>query len=109
MDAMGAFREVVEFWVCGIMICTDDNNRWVAAMDEKHTFSVVLEPHEGGFLVHVPALPEIVTGGETEEEALAMARDAIALVLESRRERREAIPVEIGKARVREVIVSVAA
>jgi predicted RNase H-like HicB family nuclease len=64
---------------------------------------------EGGFLVHVPALPEVVTGGDTEEEALAMAREAIELELESRRERGEEIPTEVGKARVREVTVSVAA
>jgi antitoxin HicB len=36
--------------------------------------------------VRVPALPEIVTEGDTEEEALAMAQDAIELVLLSRRE-----------------------
>lgn len=86
-----------------------EGNHRIVAVNENYTFTVVLEPHEGGFLVHVPALPEVVTGGETEEEALAMARDAIALVLESRRERQEEIPLEIGKARVREVTVSVAA
>jgi antitoxin HicB len=43
---------------------------------------VVLEPElEGGFTVRVPALPEIVTYGKNEEEALAMAEDAIRLVL----------------------------
>ena len=44
----------------------------------------VLEPdiEEGGFVVHVPALPEIVTEGDSEAEALAMAEDAIGLVLE---------------------------
>ncbi len=50
----------------------------------SYTYSVILEPaEEGGFLVHVPALPEICTEGETEEEALAMAKDAIELVIES--------------------------
>ena len=34
--------------------------------------------------MHVPALPEIVTEGDTEAEALAMAKDAIELVVESR-------------------------
>jgi antitoxin HicB len=82
-----------------------EGNHRIVAVNENYTFTVVLEPHEGGFLVHVPARPEVVTGGETEEEALAMARDAIALVLESRQEE---IPLEIGKARVREVTVSVA-
>jgi antitoxin HicB len=47
------------------------------------TFSVVLEPEEGGgFIVRVPSLPEIVTYGHDQAEALAMADDAIALVLE---------------------------
>ena len=64
-------------------------------MSATRTYAIVLEPtEEGGFLVHVPALPEVVTGGDTEEEALAMAREAIELVLESRRERGEEIPAE---------------
>jgi antitoxin HicB len=79
-------------------------------MNATRTYSIVLEPmEEGGFLVHVPALPEVVTGGDTEEEALAMAREAIELVLESRRERGEEIPVDVAKPQVREVTVSVAA
>jgi antitoxin HicB len=79
-------------------------------MSATLTYSIVLEPmEEGGFLVHVPALPEVVTGGDTEEEALAMAREAIELVLESRRERGEEIPVDVAKPQVREVTVSVAA
>jgi antitoxin HicB len=64
---------------------------------------------EGGFLVRVPALPEVVTGGDTEDEALAMAKEAIELVLASRQERGEDIPVESGKPQVREVTVSTVA
>ena len=57
-------------------------------MSATRTYSIVLEPmEEGSSLVHVSALPEVVTGGDTEEEALAMAREAIELVLESRRAR----------------------
>ena len=79
-------------------------------MTKRLTYTVVLEPHdEGGFLVHVPALPEVVTGGDTEDEALAMAKEAIELVLASRRERGEDIPTEVGKAQMREVTVSLAA
>ena len=53
------------------------------AVDQKRTFAVVLEPEdEGGFTVRVPSLPEIVTYGKDEREALAMAEDAIRLVLE---------------------------
>lgn len=52
-------------------------------MRDELSYTVVLEPQpEGGFTVHVPALPEVVTEGETEDEALAMARDAIQLVVD---------------------------
>ena len=79
-------------------------------MSATRTYSIVLEPmEEGGFLVHVPALPEVVTGGDSEDEALAMAREAIELVLESRRERGEDIPVDVARPQVREVTVSIAA
>ena len=67
-------------------------------MSTTYTYSVVLEPsEEDGFIVHVPALPEICTEGDTETEALAMAREAIGLVIASRIERGEALPVETGK------------
>lgn len=46
---------------------------------------VVLEPDEeaGGFVVTVPALSGCFTQGATEEEALANAKEAIELYLES--------------------------
>jgi antitoxin HicB len=37
---------------------------------------------EGGFTVTSPALPELVTQGDTPAEAFANARDALAAVLE---------------------------
>lgn len=78
-------------------------------MAHDRTFSVILEPQpEGGFTVFVPALPEIVTEGDTEEEAIAMAKDAIRLVLEDRSARGEDIPGD-SSTRIREVKVSVAA
>jgi antitoxin HicB len=62
-------------------------------MSQEFTATVLLEPaEEGGFLVLVPALPEVVTYGETEQEALAMAEDAIRLAIEYRREQGETIP-----------------
>jgi antitoxin HicB len=55
-------------------------------MKTKSNYSVVLEPQkDGGFTALVPALPEIVTEGETEAEALANAKEAIRVVLEYRR------------------------
>jgi antitoxin HicB len=56
-------------------------------MSKKHVYSVVLEPQEGGgFTVLVPALPEVVTEGDSEEEALANAEDAIRAIIEYRRD-----------------------
>ena len=44
-------------------------------MPENYSFSVVLEPQpDGGFSVLVPALPEVVTEGDDEQEALNMRR-----------------------------------
>ena len=43
-------------------------------MAASHSYSVILEPQEGGgFTVLVLALPEVVTDGDTEQEALANA------------------------------------
>ncbi len=79
-------------------------------MTASRTYSIVLEPMaEGGFLVHVPALPEVVTCGDDEDEALAMAQEAIELVIASRAERGEPIPDEVGEPRLRRVHVSLAA
>jgi len=63
------------------------------AVDKKRTFAVVLRPEpEGGFTVRVPALPEIVTYGADEAEALAMAKEAIELSLEYRLAEGEELP-----------------
>lgn len=78
-------------------------------MTTPRTYAVVLEPEtDGGFTVRVPALPEIVTYGDDEAEALAMAEDAIRLVLEDRLARGEPAPDD-AKPRIREVTVTLAA
>ncbi len=40
------------------------------------------EPEEGGYSVTVPSLPGVFTQGETIEEAIAMAKEAISLHIE---------------------------
>ena len=50
---------------------------------KEYSYTVLFEPADGGgYVVTCPALPEVVTQGETLEEARAMAIDAIRLVLE---------------------------
>jgi antitoxin HicB len=62
-------------------------------MTANYSFSVILEPQEeGGFTVLVPALPEVVTEGDDEQEALANAAEAIRAVVAFRRDHGIAIP-----------------
>ena len=50
----------------------------------EYTYTVLLQPEpEGGFTVTCPALPGLVTYGETLAEARAMAAEAIECYLES--------------------------
>lgn len=51
---------------------------------------------EGGYTVIVPTLPGCVTFGETVDEAIAMAREAIELYIEALQGRGEEIPTEEG-------------
>jgi len=59
-------------------------------------YSIVLipEPQEGGYGVIVPLLPGCFSQGETIEEAMAMAREAITLHLEGMAAAGEEIPEE---------------
>ena len=51
---------------------------------KTYNFTVLLTPDEtGGYVVTCPALPGVVTQGETIEEARAMAVEAIQCHIES--------------------------
>ena len=51
----------------------------------NYRYTIILHPdsEEGGYTVTVPALPGCITQGETVDEAIAMAKDAIRLHIES--------------------------
>jgi len=52
-------------------------------MEPAREYEVVLSPEpEGGFSVFVPELPSVATQGDTRDEALAMAKEAIEGYLE---------------------------
>lgn len=59
------------------------------------TYRVLLnrEP-EGGYTVTVPTLPGCITYGETVDEAIAMAKEAIGLYIESLVAHNEPVPDE---------------
>lgn len=51
---------------------------------KEYSYTVFSEPaQEGGYIVTVPALPGLVSEGDTLEKAKEMARDAIRSYLES--------------------------
>jgi len=72
------------------------------------TYTVILEPDPkaGGYTVLVPALPDCVTEGDTIEEALTNAREAIALTLEDIAAQGEPIPEDRADVRLERVSVS---
>ena len=58
-----------------------------------YSFTILVEPNDpDGYLVTCPALPGLVTEGETLDEAFAMAKDAIGGYLESLIKHGEPIP-----------------
>jgi predicted RNase H-like HicB family nuclease len=62
------------------------------------SYSVIFEPcPEGGYTVTVPALPGVVTEGDSLEDARAMAKEAIELHIESLKANGEPVPVEDEK------------
>lgn len=75
----------------------------------EYQYSIILHPdtEEGGYTVTVPALPGCVTQGETLEEAIAMAKDAIRLHIEGLIDVGESIPEE--REHPQAIIINVAA
>ena len=64
-------------------------------MRNEVTYTVHIEPaEEGGYVAYFPALPGCFTQGETLEEVIAMAKDALAGFLETLRTHGQPIPIE---------------
>jgi antitoxin HicB len=59
------------------------------------TYRVLLNPEpEGGYTASVPTLPGCITYGETVDEAILMAKEAVELYIESLVAHNEPIPDE---------------
>ncbi|RKR81324.1 putative RNase H-like HicB family nuclease [Mucilaginibacter gracilis] len=59
----------------------------------QRTYRILLTPEdEGGFSVSVPALPGCFTQGDTIDEAIEMAKEAISLYIETLEEEGSTIP-----------------
>jgi len=72
-------------------------------------YTIVLEPdtEEGGYTVTIPALPGCVTQGETVEECITRAREAIQGYIESLEKAGEPVPEETERPQV--ITIDVAA
>ncbi len=71
-------------------------------MAEYH-YSVILTPaEEGGYVVTCPALPGLITEGNSLEEARAMAQDAIRAYLESLQ--KDGLPIPADRLPLKEEI-----
>lgn len=73
----------------------------------KSTVVLIPDADTGGYTVTVPALPGLIAQGETREEALEMAREAIAFHIECLTDEGEVVPTE-GEIVVEHVEVAVA-
>jgi antitoxin HicB len=71
------------------------------------TYSIVVDPDpEGGFTVTVPSLPGCITQGETLEECVANAQEAIALYIEDLVASGEPVPEETAHPQLLQVTVA---
>ncbi|MDO8689839.1 MAG: type II toxin-antitoxin system HicB family antitoxin [Dehalococcoidia bacterium] len=78
-------------------------------MTREYRYMIILhpDPEDGGYTVTVRSLPGIATEGETFEEAISMAKEAIALHIEGLMAHGLAVPEEATNAQA--LIVGVAA
>lgn len=75
----------------------------------RYTILLYPDAEQGGYTVLVPALPGVVTEGDTLEEAMAMAKEAIELHIEGLIADGEPVPEEDAVPETAVVTVEVAA
>ncbi len=62
-------------------------------MSQIYKLPLILEPQpEGGYVVTCPLLPELITEGETVQDALQNANDALAAIVEALKELKRPLP-----------------
>jgi len=62
-------------------------------MSQIYKLPLVLEPQpEGGYVVTCPLLPELISEGETVQDALQNANDALAAIVEALKDLKRPLP-----------------
>ncbi|EQD59602.1 Uncharacterized protein family UPF0150 domain protein, partial [mine drainage metagenome] len=71
-------------------------------------YTVILEPDEEGrgFTVEVPALPGCITEGDTVEDAMSNAKEAIELFIETLKDLGKPIPKDVPVSDIRVVEIN---
>jgi len=70
-------------------------------MSEVYKLPLVLEPQpEGGYTVTCPVLPELITEGDTVQEAIQNANDALAAIIEAFQDLDQPLPPILQPARL---------
>jgi predicted RNase H-like HicB family nuclease len=72
----------------------------------KFWVRIVVEKDEPGYHAYAPSLKGLHMGGDTQEEARSNAKEAAALFLKSMIEDGDPIPIDVIKARNKEIIAS---
>lgn len=68
----------------------------MANTERVYRIPIVIEPYpDGGFSVRSPLMPELITEGDTLEDALHNAQDAAQSLLEIYRDLKKPLPREI--------------
>jgi len=86
-----------------------ENRAYIRGESMMRKYTIILEPdtEEGGYTVTVPALPGCITQGETIEQCIERAQEAIAGYIESLRADGEPIPEEAERPKM--ITIDVAA
>jgi predicted RNase H-like HicB family nuclease len=75
-------------------------------MQRRYTIVLDPDPDDGGYTVTVPALPGCVTQGDTVEQCVERAQEAITGYIESLQARGLPVPEEVKPPRLVEVSVA---
>jgi antitoxin HicB len=69
-------------------------------MSQLYKLPLVLEPQpEGGYVVTCPLVPELITEGDTVQDALQNANDALAAIVEALRDLNQPFPPALQPAK----------
>ena len=65
----------------------------MSRIETENRYEIDVVPNEhGGYYARIPDFPTIFTGGQTPEEAISNAQDAIELMIEEYRARGQEVP-----------------